>query len=398
MRVLWIGEYTTPDLMERLISYGYQPMSITVAQKNLIEGMRVKHPIDTIGGCRLPFHRGCKFTFRGEEWTEDDGSFHLFVDLITLPYIELLYKTKGLRRAVKKWAEQHNKEKCCVIIYGLHTPYLKCIEVLKESIKDLVITCIVPDLPEYYDFHPSRLKKFLKGFDQKLIDRKMKKCDRFVLFADTMSEKLNLSRDKYIIMEGCVNCDEEKARDNVKRDKKKIVLLYSGSLNHGYGIDKLLSAFELIEDDNFELKLIGSGSMVDKIKAAADRDKRIKYMGFVSNREKLKCYQREADILLSMIPPENIATKYCFPSKLFEYMITGNPTVAFRLRGIEDEYYEYIIPFDDESSEGIAHTIKKIASLSAEERTEIGIMSKNFIINNKNHYVQGGRVFDYATT
>ncbi len=397
MRVLWIGEYTTPQLMERLISYGYRPMSITVAQKNLIEGIAKKHPIDTIGGCRLPFKYGGKTAFKGEEWTEADGSFHSFVDLITLPYIELLYKTKKLKTAVRKWAKEYADEKCCVIIYGLHSPYLKCAHVLKKYVKDLMITCIVPDLPEYYDFHPSRLKKVLKKFDQKIIDREMKNCNKFILFADTMNEKLNIPKDKYIVMEGCVNCESESRGFGGKKDSTKTVLLYSGSLNYGYGIDKLLAAFEKIKSPNFELKLIGSGSMVNKIKAAAEKDARINYVGYVSDREILREYQRKADILLCMIPPENVATKYCFPSKLFEYMISGNPTVAFRLKGVGEEYYNYITTFVDDTPEGIANTIIRLASLGDDECAAIGKKAKEFIVNNKNHYIQGRKVLDYAT-
>ena len=98
-----------------------------------------------------------------------------------------------------------------------------------------------------------------------------------------------------------------------------------------------------------------------------------------------------------MIPPENVATKYCFPSKLFEYMISGNPTVAFRLKGVGEEYYNYITTFVDDTPEGIANTIIRLASLGDDECAAIGKKAKEFIVNNKNHYIQGRKVLDYAT-
>lgn len=383
--------------MERLISYGYCPMSITIAQKNLITGIKAKSPIDTIGGCRLPFRFGHKISFKGETWLEDDGSSHVFVDLITVPYLEFLYKTKKIKKAVSIWAKLHADEDCRVIIYGLHTPYLKCARVLKKYIKTLTITCIVPDLPEYYDFHPSRLKKFFKSIDLKNIDREMKNCDRFVLFAETMSNRLNLNKNQYIVMEGCVNCDHYIGKDNSEKNNSNIVYLYSGILNYGYGIDKLLSAFKLINNQNIELWLAGSGAMEHDINVASEADTRIKYLGYISDRELLRKYQREADYLLCMIPPDNIATEYCFPSKLLEYMISGNPTVSFKLRGVGDEYYKYLITFSDDSPKGVADTISRLSCLSKDERDEIGEKAKEFIVNNKNHYIQGGKVFDYAT-
>ena len=225
MRILWIGEHTTPELMNRLIEYGYQPMSITIAQKNLIDGISAKHPIDTIGGCRLPYKNKGKIGFKGEEWTEEDGSYHCFVDLISLPYIELLYKTRKINKAVRKWAKKHADEQCRVIIYGLHTPYMNCIDILKKYVVDLKITCIVPDLPEYYDFNPSRLKKILKGIDNKAIHKELKKCDNFVLFSEYMSEKLSITKDQYIVMEGCVKCDDQNEDIVCEKDEQKICLL-----------------------------------------------------------------------------------------------------------------------------------------------------------------------------
>lgn len=396
MRVLWIGEYTTPELMTRLLEYGYQPMSITIAQKNLIEGISVKHPIDTIGGCRLPYKSNGKVRFKGEEWNEADGSYHCFVDLISLPYAELLYKTRKINKVVRRWAKRYADEPCRVIIYGLHTPYMNCIDILKKYIRNLEITCIVPDLPEYYDFNPSRFKKILKSIDHKAIRRELKKCDKFVLFSEHMRENLSLTKEQYIVMEGCVKCEESDNEIVCEKDEERICLLYSGVLNHGYGIDKLLDAFSLIEGEQFELKLIGSGSMVPDIEKAAENDSRINYIGHVFDRKLLKKYQREADLLLCMISPENKATKYCFPSKLFEYLVSGNPTLAFRLEGVGSEYYEFIQAFDDISPEGIANTITRLAQLSREERDIIGRKAKEFIVKNKNNYVQGERILNYV--
>ena len=396
MRILWIGEHTNIGLMNRLIEYGYQPMSITVAQKNIIGGISAKHPIDTIGGCRLPYKRDGKIRFDGEEWLEADGSYHCFVDLISLPYLELIYKTQKINCAVRKWAKKYAAEPCRVIIYGLHTPYMKCIDILRKYIKDIKITCIVPDLPEYYDFNPSKLKKMLKNIDYKEINKQLKKCDKFVLFSEHMKERLFLTEDQYIVMEGCVNLEDCNKEIECEKDDKKFRLLYSGALNHGYGIDKLIDAFSLVEGEGFELRLIGSGTMVPEIEQVALKDSRINYIGHVSDRNLLKRYQREADLLLCMIPPENKATKYCFPSKLFEYLVSGNPTAAFRLEGVGAEYYEHIQTFDSVTPKGIADTILRLSQMSREERDEIGKRSKEFILNNKNNYIQGERILNYA--
>ena len=36
-------------------------------------------------------------------------------------------------------------------------------------------------------------------------------------------------------------------------------------------------------------------------------------------------------------------------SKIFEYMVSGNPVLSTRIKGIPDEYFDYIIPLDSPS-------------------------------------------------
>lgn len=397
MRILWIGEYTHKLLLERMMEYGYKPMSITVAQSNFIDALKTRATIDTIGGCRLPFRGfGSKMIFEGESWSEKDGSRHVFVDLITLPYIELLFKTRKIKKAVKRWAEENRNDDCFVMIYGLHSPYLSCILPLRKILKNVVITCIVPDLPEYYDFNQSRLKTLLKAVDIKNIYRQAKLCDRFVLFAESMKERLNIDKDSYIVVEGCVRRDSLADLPRQTGSETKKILFYSGSLNRGYGIETLLEAFSYIDGDDYELQIAGAGATVPDIQEAARADGRIKYLGYIADRDRLRILQCSAMLLLCMIPPHNPATKYCFPSKIFEYMASGNPVMIHRLQGIGDEYYDYLIPFDDDTPQEIAGKIRSVAELDEVKRYEIGRQGREFVLKNKNNLVQSERIYRYA--
>ena len=198
MKLLWIGEYTNTMLMKKLSTYGYKPMSISVAQSNIIKGIQNHYPIDTISGCRLPhsFKRE-KLFFKGCSWGESDGSNHTFVDLLNISYIELVYKKRMMKKVASKWASTNKEEECIIIVYGLHSPYLACIPKIFKIIPTAKVICIVPDLPEYYDFNMSRFKSMLKKIDIRIIYKYKKFIDKYVLFSDNMSEYLHVSKDKY---------------------------------------------------------------------------------------------------------------------------------------------------------------------------------------------------------
>ncbi len=398
MKLLWIGEYTNTMLMKKLSTYGYKPMSISVAQSNLIKGIQRYYPIDTVSGCRLPyaFKRGRLF-FKGCSWEESDGSKHTFVDLLNIRYIEFVYKKQMMKKAVSKWGSTNKEEECNIIVYGLHSPYLACIPKILKIIPTAKVTCIVPDLPEYYDFNMSRFKSILKKIDIRMVYKYKKYIDKYVLFSDNMSEYLHVPKDKYIVMEGSVCINETETDDYpliISQENKKIIL-YTGAVSHGYGIDKLLDAFTLIDDESYELWIAGNGNALDIVLNAARENSRIKYLGYISDRSQVSMLQRKATMLMNMIPPENKATQYCFPSKIFEYMLSGNPTLSFRLKGINNEYYDYLIEMNSTFPEEIAKKIIEVGSMTKSKRYYIGDKAKNFIIQNKNNNVQAKRILDF---
>lgn len=403
MKLLWIGEHSNDEIANKLVQYGYKTMSITVAQDNLIKGIQRFQPIDTISGCRLPpAKKFNKLFFKGSRWKEKDNSNHTFVDLLNIKYLEMVYKRNQLKKASMLWAKENHNNKCHVIVYGLHSPYLACIPIIKKIVRDCTVTCIVPDLPELYDFHMSMVKKILKKIDAFEMVKYIKYIDKYVLFAESMANYLDITQSDYITMEGSINVeyyneclDQE---DSLLNKNNNVVLLYTGAVSHGYGLDRLLEAFNLVNKDNYELWIAGSGNAVDMIKSAALTDKRIKYLGHISRRSELIRIQKRASLMMNMIPLDNEATKFCFPSKLFEYMLSGNPTLTFKLEGIKEEYFEYLHVFDDTSIKGIANKIIEVGELSETDKSIIGNKAREFIAKNKNNYLQARRILSFIDT
>ena len=125
------------------------------------------------------------------------------------------------------------------------------------------------------------------------------------------------------------------------RKKEKCQFLYSGLLNEVTGIDLYLKAIRLVNMPNVEFVFTGRGPLEKAVREAAQQDARIVYHGFVS-REEYYGLLAGADIVVNprnMALPEN---KNNFPSKVMEYLASGNIVISTRFAGWED-FAPYIL-------------------------------------------------------
>lgn len=112
-----------------------------------------------------------------------------------------------------------------------------------------------------------------------------------------------------------------------KMQNEKPVILYSGGLDHERGIDVLLESLKFIDED-CKVVLTGKGSINTS-------DKRVDFLGFISHEEVRKC-MREADILVQCQLVKSNFSNGSFPSKLFEYIATGNLVVSSDIRDVRE--------------------------------------------------------------
>ena len=142
-----------------------------------------------------------------------------------------------------------------------------------------------------------------------------------------------------------------------------------------------------------QLWLFGSGDYEEDIKAAAAKDSRIKFFGRV-DRETIMKKEQEASLLLNLRNPEDDYTKYSFPSKMIEYMISGTPMLTTRLPGIPDEYNNYLYTVDYDFNR-MAQMIDAILRDTPENRQSLGKKAQDFVMQHKNCEHQVSRMIDF---
>ena len=102
-------------------------------------------------------------------------------------------------------------------------------------------------------------------------------------------------------------------------------------------------------------------------------------------------------MLISTRNPSEEASAYCFPSKIFEYMVSGNPVISTKIKGIPDEYFDYLTPINSVNNKEIAKAILTISNMSFDEIRTLGLKGKKFVISEKNNVVQSKKIIDFIS-
>jgi len=155
----------------------------------------------------------------------------------------------------------------------------------------------------------------------------------------------------------------------------------------------LTDAFIAAGVDNTELHIYGSGDFEEELKKICQKHADIKYFGVIPNDIVVK-EQLKATLLVNPRPTNKEYTKYSFPSKNMEYMVSGTPTLTSNLPGMPEEYKKYVYLIDDETVEGLTNSLRAILSKTKEELHQKGMIAKDFVLHNKNNIIQAKKILD----
>jgi glycosyltransferase involved in cell wall biosynthesis len=231
-------------------------------------------------------------------------------------------------------------------------------------------------------------KKIIVPYYKSLIRFLDSSYDYYILFTKAMNKIVNPKNKPYIVVEGISNNNLD-----LRMVKKERAVMHAGTLSAEYGLKLLLDAFKEIKDDSVQLWFFGNGDMEEYIEKSCKVDKRIKFFGFRSRDEVFK-YEKKAALLINTRDPDDEYTKYSFPSKTFEYMVSGTPFLTTKLGGIPEEYYKYLYVIEEYNTGGISKKIEVILNKPQNELNNFGNMARNFVLENKNNIIQASRIFN----
>lgn len=344
--------------------------------------------VPTFPSCRLLY-------FGGQAEALACGVSCRWLRTLNLPVLKQLTRRIDAAGVLRRWGKAHPGG--IVVTYSV--PPFMAEDVMRYAEKySLVTVAIIPDLPRdmYINEKNGALAGKLKQMYLRSALEAQGEYDGYIYLTDAMHSVV--APDKpYIVMEGIADTSGVTRRHAGEKSRPTAVM-YAGMLHEKYGILNLVDAFSELsrENDGVELWLFGDGTAVEEIKKRSAVNKKIRYFGTVARSEILE-YEKKATLLVNPRDPHEEFTKYSFPSKTTEYMLSGTPLLTTRLGGIPDEYMKYVFSADDNSVKSLLAAMRNALSHSSDELLRIGAEAQDFIVREKGPLNQGEKIKNFLS-
>jgi glycosyltransferase involved in cell wall biosynthesis len=385
-KVLWIssiawaqnGDYPYP-------LDGPGAVSGSLFQQRMIEGIE-ENGISVDILAEYPAARGSRI--KGFS-TKRGNSYDNYTVPIRIPVISQVLKTLKLRYLLHKKLRENDYD--AVVAYLIHTPFLLCLRSAKKTSKHVTSMLVCPDLPNLMDMslEDKPIKRILKHLDAAIIQWLYKYVDCFVLFSKYMKEKIPINNKPYTVIEGIASYEDL----DFSRVPKERAIMYAGTLHRNIGLENIIQSIKYIADPNIELWIFGDGDLREVVERESNNNKRIKYFGFC-NRKRLFDYEKRATALVNARDSGSSLTRYSFPSKTFEYLLSGALFISTKLPGVPEEYSKYMFEIDNNSPETIARAVEHVFSLDQDQIANKGAEATKFVIEKKNKQIQSAKLLD----
>lgn len=397
MKILYISSLNAPERASTLEHSFKEKILNHQAQKFnylMVNGL-------VSNGCNLEHLTTCSHLSRlaKKKYLKKDVHYYSSVKFYSLPVLfipvlQFIFAFFYTFFFIIAWTRKNKEKK--VIICDVNEVFHSFGALVAAKLMKVRTVAIVTDLPENAvgnkkttNYMKTLVIKLYRKFTREFVNG----FHSYVLLTQQMNNIINRKQKPYVIIEGLVD-KSLKFKENLLGNKHKSkVLLYAGLLEEKYGVNMLLEAFSKNLHLDSELHLYGKGSSEDTIKAFSNIDNRIKYMGLVNNNIIVE-EEIRATLLINPRPTNQEFTKYSFPSKNMEYMVSGTPVLTTALPGMPKEYFNHIYLINKETVEGLTNSINYILSLPSNELHKFGLEAKQFVLNEKNYKKQGSKILN----
>lgn len=398
-KIIFLGGVWGKEEEDKIIrnSNGNVQIAANVLQTNLIEGLDKKsdHNVVVLNELFIGAYpkRYKKALIVASKFDHDKSGVpkDYNIEFLNLPLIKHYSRYFHSKKYIRNICKKYSKSELFFVGYSMSYSIVKGLLYAKRICPKRVRTClIIPDLPEYMNLGKNKgfVFNLLKSISSKQLYREIKSVDSFVPLTKYIYESLNVNKP-YTVVEGVASVADGVDHENSieKPITKKIV--YTGTLEIKYGIGELVDAFRAIKNEDLRLVICGAGDGEDYIKSAMKYDARIVFKGIVDNKT-ARNIQETAYLLVNPRNSNEEYTKYSFPSKTMEYMSSGRPVLMYKLKGIPDEYDDYLFYVN----KNIETSIRNILNLDEKYLADMGKKARTFVLEQKNKYKQAEKIFN----
>lgn len=320
------------------------------------------------------------------------------VGFINLPIIKQFIQSHNCKKLAEKYIKKHPD--AIVLTFNMFPQVGNTAVYLKKKYKSTVAT-ILADPP--VDDRDSRgtLSAFLynRYFDKTKNNYKM--TDK-VITLNAFARHEYAPQSKFIVMEGGVDAssinkhhtDKPVETHNYELEDGRRHIVYGGSLADYSGIKALVMAMDDVKQDDIILDIYGDGTLKNWV--IERQNEHICFHGRVSNDQMLGIMSK-AWLLINPRPVDTFMAKTTFPSKIFEYLLSGTPVLSTKLNGFTDDYIDKMFWIEKDDPDGIADAINSVCDCTKGDLEAMANRAYKFVIKEKNWDRQVKRIAKFIT-
>jgi len=299
-----------------------------------------------------------------------------------LNYFSLLFAT-----LFNMW-EMHARNRYDAIIFYNPVLYRGYPSIILGKIKDIQVIMDYEDLVDS-EYTPQKWARGLFGIIERHIVGQVKS---FILASGNFQRLLPKKARSIVVRSGCYkakNGEDQTSREPVDKD----IILFSGKLDEIRGVDLLIEAANHIKSNNYQIVITSKGPLEEYVKEAARRNKNVIYTGFLSESEYKRVINR-ATILVNAQKTKYKFSRYCFPSKLYEYMATGKYVISTAVSDVKDGLQDKLFVLDKDDPECLAAMIDHILQ-NKEKLSYLPRLAQKYVNDYENWGQQAKKIIEF---
>ncbi|WP_151084282.1 glycosyltransferase [Nocardioides cynanchi] len=407
--VLYVSSVATPAEFARMreqlrpgaqeVTYGMPDAGFKfhslIQQGLLAQGCRIHAIVGRSASHR--FHLGRWWPRRREVVSDRLTVDHLAFP--NLPVLKQVWLALGLARQTLAWRWRTRRAATRVmIIDGAYVSAMATVLPSLRGASHLTRIGIFADLYSYMaDVHDASGRRVgpVHSAARRSVATSLSMLDGYVVLTEQMAEVLGTDGKPYVVMEGLVDVEASAPAPEGTEKASHPTVLYAGALRKEYGVESLVRGFQAWDRPDAELVVFGQGDYAAELAAIAAVDPRITYRGVVPTAEVVAA-ERTAWLLVNPRPAEEEFTKYSFPSKNMEYLVSGTAVLTTRLPGMPVEYLEHVLTIDEPGPDGVSRGLEKAFAEGFDALLRRGEHGRAFVLEHKNNVRQASRILSLS--
>lgn len=311
------------------------------------------------------------------------------IGFINIPVLKQLHQALNVFRELVRKRNELDKVLCFNAYFPVALPVLLFSFMFNKS-----VIAFVADVPlDDNGNRPAIAKKIYKLFF--LISKYLLSKFNKVIVLNKEAAKKFCPNARYIVVEGGVETVEPSIAhsEHYRLCMSPKIVLYTGALTSYSGIENLVNAFALLNEEDVQLHIYGGGYLEGWLSSEAKTMPNVIYHGCVDHSKALDL-QKKAWLLVNPRTIGDDISNYTFPSKLLEYMQSGTAVLTTKISGITEEYNDALFITEDDSAAGFANAIRNI--LAADDKVIDNMRQKSWLIlKSKTWSCQTKRILDF---